>query len=113
MFRSLFVASSLFLAAPAWACPFADAAAFAEASAKVQATEGEKANFTVKGLTCGDCSNKVVKALNGIEGVLASAVDYQNGRAEVAFDKSKTNTETLRKTIVDTGYEAETVVKEG
>ena len=91
----------------------ADAAAFQEASAKVQATQGEKANFNVEGLTCGDCSSKVAKALNEIEGVFASAVDYQSGRAEVAFDSSKTNSAALLETINKVGYQAKPIVEEG
>ena len=75
------------------ACPMADAAAFQEAAAKVAATEGAHASFVLNGMTCGSCSSKVATHLNGVDGVLASAVDYQTGKVEVAFDSAKTDAE--------------------
>ena len=66
----------------------ADAAAF-QAAAKVAATEGAHASFILNGMTCGSCSTKVAKHLNGVDGVLASAVDYQTGKVEIAFDNTK------------------------
>ncbi len=95
------------------ACPYADAAAFAKASEQVKSSDGAKASFAVEGLTCGSCSEKVVSALSRVEGVIASAVDYQTGRAEIAFDGVKTDTDKLLAAIVATGYTANLVVNEG
>ena len=86
------------------ACPMADAAAFQEAAAKVAQTEGAHASFVLTGMTCGSCSSKVAKHLNGVDGVLASAVDYQTGKVEVAFDNAKVDAKKLETEIVSTGY---------
>lgn len=102
--RSLILASILFLSVDAYACPMADAAAFQEAAAKVAATEGAKITFVLDGMTCGSCSDKVATKLNETDGVLISAVDYQSGRVEIAFDSKKTDAVKLEKILVDTGY---------
>ena len=86
------------------ACPMADAAAFQEAAQKVAATEGAHASFVINGMTCGSCSSKVTKHLNGVDGVLASAVDYQTGKVEVAFDSAKVDAKKLEAELVSTGY---------
>ena len=78
----------------------ADAAAFQEAAAKVAATEGAHASFVIDGMTCGSCSTKVATHLNGVDGVLASAVDYQTGKVEVAFDSTKIDTKKLETELV-------------
>jgi Cu+-exporting ATPase len=104
--RSFLFGIALFAATPAFACPMADAAAFADASAKVQAASGTKLTLAVEGLTCGDCANKVMAALGGVQGVVASAVDYQTGRTEVAFDSAKVKPETLIAAIKKLGYKA-------
>ena len=89
------------------ACPMADAAAFQEAAAKVAATEGAHASFTLNGMTCGSCSSKVSTSLNALTGVLASAVDYQTGKVEIAYDSSKTDVAKLEAALVETGYTLE------
>ena len=104
MFRYVFLAVGLFYAQAAMACPMADAAAFAEAAAKVAQTEGTKASYKVEGLTCGSCSEKVATAINAVEGVLLSAVDYQTGRVEIAFDNQKTSLTKLEEALASTGY---------
>jgi copper chaperone CopZ len=86
------------------ACPMADAAAFQEAAAKVAATEGAHASFMLDGMTCGSCSSKVSTSLNGVTGVLASAVDYQTGKVEIAYDNTKTDLAKLEAALVETGY---------
>ncbi len=97
------------LSQPVHACKMMDAAAYQEAAAEVKATEGTQIAFSVEGLTCGDCSTKVTKALTEVEGVLAAAVDYQSGEALIAFDSSKTSAEALLKVIEKTGYAAKKV----
>lgn len=104
--RSLLLGVALFAATPAFACPMGDGAAFADASAKVQASAGTKLTLSVEGMSCGDCANKVVAALGGVPGVVASAVDYQTGRTEVAFDAAKVKPEALISAIQKVGYKA-------
>ncbi len=57
-------------------------------------------------MTCGSCAEKVQAALEGIEGVFASAVDYQNGVARIAFDAKKIDRKALVAAIVSTGFKA-------
>jgi copper chaperone CopZ len=102
--RSLILASILFFSTDSFACPMADAAAFQEAAAKVAAFEGTKATFVLDGMTCGSCSEAVTKTLNEFEGVLVSAVDYQSGKVEIAFDAKKTNITKLESLLATTGY---------
>ena len=70
---------------------------------KLQPMEGA-ASFVIDGMTCGSCSTKVATHLNGVDGVLASAVDYQTGKVEVAFDSAKIDTKKLETELVSTGY---------
>lgn len=106
MIRTVLMALTLGFATlqTADACPMADAAAFQEAAAKVAATEGAHASFMLDGMTCGSCSDKVVKHLNAVDGVLASAVDYQTGKVEVAYDEKKIDATKLETELVNTGY---------
>lgn len=98
--------AALLFAAPALACPMADAAAYQDAAAKVQAAAGTKVSLSVDGLTCGSCSETVAKALSALPGVAAAAVDYQSGRAEIAYDASKVKVESLIAEIKKAGYAA-------
>ncbi len=66
----------------------------------------EKTELKVKGMSCGHCKIAVEKALMGIEGVETASVDLDEGKANVSYDPSKASTESMKKTIVDAGYEA-------
>lgn len=102
--RSIVLASLLFFSVDSIACPMADAAAFQETASKVAALDGAKAHFVLDGMSCGSCSSKVAKALNETSGVLLSAVDYQSGAVEIAYDSSKTSVSELEKALAATGY---------
>ena len=104
MIRSFIFFAALFAASPSFACPMADAAAFEKAALAVQQADGAKASFKLEGLTCGDCSNKVSTELKTVTGIILSAVDYQSGRVEVAYDNSKTNVKSIEAALQKTGY---------
>ena len=104
MFRYLSLATLLLLSTPSFACPMADAAAFAKAAEIVQQTDGAKASFKLEGLTCGSCSDKVEAQLKATKGLLASAVDYQSGRVEIAYDNKKTTLKELEQALNKTGF---------
>ena len=104
MFRSLIIASCLFFSNEAFACPMADAAAYKADSEKVAATEGTKISFTISGMTCGSCSEKVIVALKDTSGVILSAVDYQTGKVEIAYDEKKTTKKDLESILTNTGF---------
>ncbi|MCB9779321.1 MAG: heavy-metal-associated domain-containing protein [Alphaproteobacteria bacterium] len=84
----------------------ADAAAFAKAAEQVQTADGTKVSLTVAGMHCGDCSTKVTAALQGVDGVIAVAVDYQTGAAEIAYDAAKVDVAALVSAVEGTGFQA-------
>jgi len=88
------------------ACPMADAAAYKADVQKVESAQGTQLAFSIKGMSCGSCSEKINTALMSVEGVVASAVDYQTGEAKVAFDASKTDEQALMAAIQGTGFKA-------
>lgn len=106
MIRTTMITAALLLSAPAFACPMADAAAFAEAAEAVKKADGTHVSLMVEGMHCGSCSEKITAALNGIDGVKASAADYQTGRTEVAIDVKKVKVDALIAKISELGFKA-------
>ncbi|PCJ85575.1 MAG: hypothetical protein COA57_07465 [Flavobacteriales bacterium] len=60
--------------------------------------------FTVEGMTCGNCANTVQQALTKLEGVENATVDFPTKKATVVA-KNVTH-EQLRKTVADANFEA-------
>ena len=60
----------------------------------------------VTGMTCGHCVAKVEQALNGVDGVWGAIVDLDGGAAEVDFDDSRVQLESLVEAVKAAGYEA-------
>lgn len=59
--------------------------------------------MTVEGMSCGHCSARVEKALNGIPGVMATVnLEEKTAHVEISGDVSD---DTLRKAVEDAGYE--------
>lgn len=106
MFRTLVLGAALFVGAPALACPMADAAAYRAAVEEVEAADGTKVALAVEGMHCGDCSEKVVTALKGLDGVIAAAVDYQTGVARVVIDADKVDSDKMVAAIGELGFTA-------
>lgn len=73
----------------------------------VDQAAGTKASFTISGMRCGSCADKVVAALKGTAGVNAATVDLATGTAKVAFDEKQTNLDALITLVNGLGhYEA-------
>lgn len=71
----------------------------------------QKENLTMKtellkvmGMTCNGCTNKVSKALNGINGVRDVDVSLAKGEATVKFDEALTSLEQLKSAVKGAGY---------
>ena len=47
--------------------------------------------FKIEGMTCGGCANKVVKAVDALDGVESCDVNVDKGQAKIMFDDSKIN----------------------
>lgn len=104
--RMFILGALLAVSTPALACPMADAAAFTQAAEKVKASPGTKITLAVEGLSCGGCSETVTAALSALSGVYAAAIDYQTGRAEIAYDPAKIKVDALIAEIKKSGYAA-------
>lgn len=110
MMKPLFIAAALTVSNAALACGgqscgHCDKPA-ETATVDVSKADGTKVALDVKGMSCGACSKKVTAALEAIEGVNAVAVDHETGRADVAFDDKKTNTDAFIAAITALDFKA-------
>lgn len=64
----------------------------------------QKAKFTISGMTCASCEEHVNYVVNKLTGITSSNASYENGKAVVEFDKSKTTINEIEKAINSTGY---------
>ncbi len=60
----------------------------------------------MQNMTCAMCSITIRKALEGVDGVQSTKVDFDSKTANVTFYPQKTNIETLLKTTTNAGYPA-------
>jgi periplasmic mercuric ion binding protein len=63
--------------------------------------------LSVSGMTCADCASHVEKALQKIEGVEKTQVNYDKKEAVVTYDNAKTGVEALKKATDGAGYLSE------
>ena len=64
----------------------------------------QEVEFTVSGMTCASCEEHVNHEVNKLAGVISSNASYENGKAVVEYDNSKTNITEIEKAINSTGY---------
>ncbi|HEX5712929.1 MAG TPA: heavy metal translocating P-type ATPase [Solirubrobacterales bacterium] len=69
------------------------------------ATQGERLDLPIRGMTCSSCASRVEKRLNQIEGVEAT-VNFATERATVNFDPGQVAAEELVEAVGETGYTA-------
>lgn len=62
-------------------------------------------HFVIAGMTCGNCQDRIEKALRRTEGVLSAAVDYRSGEGVAVFDSEVTDFDSLKTVIAELGYE--------
>lgn len=62
------------------------------------------AEFKISGMTCQGCTEEVKYEVNKLNGIVKIDVSYDEGQAEVGFDKTKTDIEEIAKAINSTGY---------
>ncbi len=65
----------------------------------------ERTEFTVKGMTCGNCVNSVTEALKGVDGVKLAKVTLEDEKAQVTYDPQHTSLEQLKEAVKAAGYE--------
>lgn len=64
---------------------------------------GDIVTMKVDGMTCGACSGKLTKALEGMDGVSVKQVCHKTGTATL-IKSEKVDEEALTKTVTNTGY---------
>ncbi|MBE8516163.1 heavy-metal-associated domain-containing protein [Amycolatopsis sp. H6(2020)] len=60
--------------------------------------------YTVKGMTCSGCMNKVTNAVTAVDGVTDVDVDISNGELTVTGD-AELDTDKVRAAVTEAGYE--------
>lgn len=120
MFKSLvltglLVTTNVAFACGGKACGHCDEASSHASVEDISKAAGTHVALSVTGMKCGACSKKITAALKAIEGVNAVSVDHETGKAEVAFDEAKTNTDAMIAAIQKLSFEAsvDTDAKQG
>ncbi|MGF9876664.1 heavy metal translocating P-type ATPase [Bacillus albus] len=67
----------------------------------------DKAEFTVSGMTCAACANRVEKRLNKLEGVNGATVNFALESAIVDFNPDEINVNEMKSAITKLGYKLE------
>ena len=70
-----------------------------------RATQSERLDLPIVGMTCSSCANRVEKRLNRIDGVEAT-VNFATERATVEFDPGQVEPQELVEAVGETGYTA-------
>ena len=63
--------------------------------------------LTIKGMTCGGCVGAVKAQLKKTKGVTGYDVNLEKGEADVTFDPTATDPDTIAASVSKTGFEAE------
>ncbi|MGV6828754.1 MAG: mercuric transport protein MerTP [Flavobacteriales bacterium] len=64
----------------------------------------EKISVDIKGMTCTSCEEHIDHSVNELDGIININSSYENGKAEIEFDDTKTTIEEIEKAINKTGY---------
>ena len=63
--------------------------------------------FSVKGMTCGNCVKHVQKALQGLQGISQAEVDLHLQQATVEYDPQAITYEHMAMALKEAGYDLE------
>ncbi len=74
--------------------------------------ENKKIQFSVDGMTCAACANKVEQALSQMEGVTKASVVITNDKASVTYDPEQVSVDDMAESVIRAGYEVETKTEE-
>jgi mercuric ion transport protein len=70
----------------------------------VSQSDVQEVLFDISGMTCTSCEEHVKHAVNELPGIVDATANYEEGKAEVKFDKTKTSTDAIKAAIDETGY---------
>lgn len=65
----------------------------------------KRAHFAIGGMTCVNCQNKIKKELNRTAGIVSAVVSYNNGSADIVYEKDKISPREIIAVIEHLGYE--------
>ena len=68
------------------------------------ATDRERVDLPIEGMTCASCAARIESGLAGMEGVSEAHVNFATSRATVIYDDEWTEREALERTIAGLGY---------
>lgn len=71
---------------------------------RVGATADSVAVLKTSGMTCGNCSSRITKALETLKGVAVTEVDVEGGLVIVGYDTKSVKPETLAETVNGAGF---------
>ncbi len=64
-------------------------------------------NFTVPNISCGHCTMRVEKALNGLDGITSVNADIPTKAVNIEWDEAVTNWDAITATLNKIGYPPE------
>jgi copper chaperone CopZ len=71
---------------------------------RIGATADSVAILKTVGMTCGSCSSKITDALQGVQGVAVTEIDFEGGWVIVGYDTKTVKPETLVEKVNGTGF---------
>jgi copper chaperone CopZ len=60
--------------------------------------------FTVEGMTCSGCVDRVETTIRSLPGIVSVAIDLADSLATIDYDVSKTTRDQIREAIISAGY---------
>jgi len=75
---------------------------------KINTSKMTPVTLNIQGMTCGNCSNKLVQKLSTMDGVYVGKIDHMTGNAKIFLKEDVSDTATLitsiKHTITSSGY---------
>lgn len=67
---------------------------------------GKDISVKIKGMTCGDCAQKVEASIKKINGVESVSVNHSTGEASIKVkDKASVTPDQIKKAVTEAGFE--------
>ncbi|MGB2993952.1 MAG: heavy metal-associated domain-containing protein, partial [Paenisporosarcina sp.] len=67
-------------------------------------TENQK-EYSITGMTCAACANRIEKGLQKMEGVSSATVNYANEKAQIRYDEKTIQPKQLEDKVRSLGYD--------
>ncbi len=80
--------------------------------AEMSAQEIKKVEIKTPSVQCGMCKDRIEKALNKLDGVVSSDVDYKKKVTTVEYKTDEIELDDIKEEISDLGYDADEVKKD-